>query len=243
MTTLIKILATTFLALLLTSCNFEFHQVNGNGNVVEKNLNINEDFTTLKASNGWEVSLKKGTQPGVTARIDENLYEYLDVKVEGNTLKVAMKDNYNVGKATSRKIIVTYSGTLDKLKASSASEITAEGILESENMAFDASSAGSIIAKIEVRKVETDASSAGDLKLSGLAQTFNGSASSAATIDAKELKTEQATADVSSAGTIDLYASKTLDADASSGGSVNYWGAPREVRDSESSGGSINRKS
>lgn len=48
----------------------------------------------------------------MTARIDENLYEYLDVKVEGNTLKVAMKDNYNVGKATSRKIIVTYSGTL-----------------------------------------------------------------------------------------------------------------------------------
>lgn len=242
MRTIIKILATTLLTLLLTSCNFEFHQVNGNGNVVEKTLDISENFNSIKASNGWEVSLKKGTQPGVIARIDENLYKYLDVHVNGNTLKVGMKDNYNVGRATSRKIIVTYSGDLEKLKASSAAEITAEGILEGENIEFDASSAGSITAKIEVRHVETDASSAADLNISGLAETFNASASSAANIDARNLKSEKATADVSSAGTIDVYASKTLDAEASSGGSVNYWGTPGEVRDSESSGGSVNKK-
>ncbi|HEA29320.1 MAG TPA: DUF2807 domain-containing protein [Leeuwenhoekiella sp.] len=243
MTTCIKILATAMLTLLLTSCHFDFHQVDGNGHVVEKNLNINKNFNAITVSNGWEVILKKGTQPGVTASIDENLYEYLDVHVDGNTLEIEMKDNNNVGSATSRKIYVTYAQNLDKLKASSAGEITSEDVLMGEKILFDASSAGSITAKIEVRHVETEASSAADLNLSGLAQTFNGSASSAASIDAKNLKTEEATADVSSAGSITVFASKTLDAEASSGGSVNYWGEPKEVRDSESSGGSINKKS
>lgn len=243
MTTLIRILATTLLALLLSACHFEFHQVDGNGNVVEKELEIDQDFTEIAVKNGWEVTLKKGTEPRANAAIDENLYEYLDVHVDGKTLVVEMIDNYNVGTATSQKIEVIYTQNLEKLKASSAGEITTEDTLMGEDMLFDVSSAGRISAKIEVRNVSLDASSAGNIDLSGLAQTFDGEASSAANVDAQDLKTETATADVSSAGSIKIFASKKIEAEASSGGSVSYWGNPAEIRDSESSGGSVNKKS
>jgi len=243
MTTLIKILATTLLALLLSACHFDYNQVDGNGNVVEKELEIDQEFTEIAVKNGWEVTLTKGTQPRANAAIDENLYEYLDLHVDGKTLIVEMKDNYNVGKASSQKIEVIYNQNLEKLKASSAGEITTEEMLTGEKMMFDVSSAGRISTQIEVRHVTVDASSAGNVDLSGLAETFDGEASSAANVDAQGLKSETATADVSSAGTIRIFASKKIDAEASSGGSVSYWGNPAEIRDSESSGGSINKKS
>ncbi|MGB3775027.1 MAG: head GIN domain-containing protein [Leeuwenhoekiella sp.] len=243
MSTFVKILASVILSLLLTSCNFDLNQVNGNGNVVDKDLDIDGEFNAISVSNGWEVFVKKGAQPEVTASIDENLYEFLDVHLDGNTLEIEMKDNSNVGRATSRKIFVTYTEELDELKANSAGEINLEGVLKGEKINFDVSSAGSIMADLEVRHVHAEASSAAVLRLKGLSQTFEGSASSAAMVDAEQLKTETASADVSSAGSIKVFASKAIDAEASSGGQVSYWGNPKEVRDSESSGGAVNKKS
>lgn len=243
MINLIKSLLVLSLSLLLGSCHFSMNQVDGNGNVTERDLAINGDFNEIKASNGWDVQLKKGTTPGVRAKIDENLYEYLDVHIDGNRLEIEMKDNYNLGNTSSRMIYVTYTNPIERIKASSAASINSEDVIEGEHIDLDVSSAGSISVELAVREVTADASSAGDLQIKGIAESFTGEASSAASIEAQNLKTEHSELDASSAGSIEIFASKSINAEASSGGSVDYWGNPKETRDSESSGGSVDRKS
>ena len=132
MTTLIKIFIGAVTAFMMMSCNFslDMGQINGNGNVVTKDLNMSKEFSKIHSSNGWDIILEKGSTPAVTAEMDENLLEYLDVHYEGNTLRIETTDNSNIGNATSRKIHVTYAQPLESIKASSASNITAIETLE-----------------------------------------------------------------------------------------------------------------
>ena len=88
------------------------------------------------------------------------------------------------------------------------------------------------------------ARSATDSVLAGLgeAQRLDFDASSAATINAKDLKAEFCNAEASSAGSIRTYVSKEITTNASSGGDIDYWGEPQQVAVNESSGGSVSKK-
>ncbi|MGO4913780.1 head GIN domain-containing protein [Leeuwenhoekiella sp. W20_SRS_FM14] len=244
MTTLIKLIIGSLIALVMTSCNFNFDmgQVNGTGNVVTKDLNLSQEFSKIHSSNGWDVVLEKGTTPSVVAEMDENLLEYLDVHFEGNTLRIETTDNSNIGNATSRKIHVTYTQPIEEIKASSASNITATEALTGDRISFDLSSAATVKLPIEIREIVAEASSAATLDLEGEAQTVRFDASSAATINAKDLKSEFCDAEASSAGSIRVYASKEIASKASSAGDIDYWGSPKKVAVIESSGGNISKQ-
>ena len=244
MTTLIKIFIGAVTAFMMMSCNFnlDMGQINGNGNVVTKDLNMSKEFSKIHSSNGWDIILEKGSTPAVTAEMDENLMEYLDVHYEGNTLRIETTDNSNIGNATSRKIHVTYAQPLESIKASSASNITAIETLTGDRITFDVSSAATVKVPVEIREINADASSAATLHLEGEAQTLRFDASSAATINAKDLKAEFCDAEASSAGSIRVYVSKEIATKASSAGDIDYWGEPKKVAVVESSGGDVNKK-
>lgn len=118
MTTLIRITLLLFLSLFMASCHFGFNnrEVSGNGNVEERNLNMSDNFDAVKASEGWEVILKKGDENSVSASLDSNLYEYLDVQVSGNRLEIKTKDDAQIRRATSKKIYVTFTEELNELR-------------------------------------------------------------------------------------------------------------------------------
>ena len=245
MTTIIRITLILFLSLFLGACHFDFNnrEISGNGNVEDRDLNISGSFDAVRASEGWEVILKKGNENSVSASLDSNLYEHLDVHIDGSRLKIDTEDDTQIGRATSKKIYVTFSDHLSELKASSAATITSESTLEGERLSLDVSSAGTINTEVAVRSVDTDASSAGTINVKGITERFAGDASSAGKINASGLKSENAKADVSSAGYVGIFASKSIHADASSAGNVEYWGNPESVNAQESSsGGSINKK-
>ncbi len=244
MNTFIRFTLILFLSLFLASCVFDFHhnEVSGNGNIEDRNLNITENINAIKASRGWEVIIKKGAETSVTARLDSNLYEYLDVHVDGSTLKIDTNDNAQITDASSKKIYVTFTENLNELKASSASSIKSESTLVGERINLDVSSAGTISTQVNIRSVTTGASSAGNITLKGIAERFEADASSAGRINASHLKSEDAEIDASSAGYVGIFASKSIHANASSAGNIEYWGNPNEVNaPRSSSGGSISK--
>ena len=243
MTTLIKILVTAFCALLMSSCDFNFAigRTDGNGNVVEKNLNITEPFKDVHASSGWEVILEKGDEMSVVAEADENLLDILDVYVTGSTLKIRTKES-NIGRASSKKVYVTYTDDLENISVSSGANLVAHDKLEGERMKFDVSSGGSLKAKVTVRNVKAEVSSGGSIYLSGGSETVETDVSSGGMIDASDLKAENCIAEASSGGNIKVWAGNSITAKASSGGNIEYWGNPNKINTPKSMSGSISKK-
>lgn len=244
MTTLIKFIVGALLALMVTSCNFDvaFGQIRGNGNVITQDMNISERFNEVTASNGWEVSLEKGSENSVIIEADENLLDVAKVYVEGGNLKISSEKG--ISSATSKKVYVTYAQTLTELNASSGASIKANEILKANDLEFDVSSGGTIRAEVAAKEVETEVSSGGVLRISGTTYRLDASGSSGGVSKLGNLKAEVAKADISSGGVMEIYVSKALKADASSGGVINYYGNPQNVDKPKksNSGGVINSK-
>jgi hypothetical protein len=196
-------------------------------------------FTGVKAAEGIDVYLKKGDKEGAKVEVTGTDPDNVLTEVSGSYLKVHMRDGNDRGRIEA-KVYVTYV-RVDKLSASSAGSIFAEGVIKANSMVISASSAGTIEVNVDAGDVEASASSAGDMELKGKATSIRADASSAGEVDAYDLESENAEAEASSGGAVKINVTKSLHARASSGGSVRYRGNPDKNNTSSSSGGSVKK--
>jgi Putative auto-transporter adhesin, head GIN domain len=195
-------------------------------------------FSGVKAGEAIDVYLKKGDKESVRVETSGTDASNVITEVSGSYLKIHMKD----GRYRNRdiKVYVTYV-SINKISASSASNIFSEGTIKSSSLDVSVSSAGSVEVTIETESAVVEVSSAGDVVLEGKAKKLEAEASSAGEIDAYNLESEVVNASASSAGSIKVNVSTQLEAHASSGGSVRYRGTPHKTNTGSSSGGSVKK--
>jgi Putative auto-transporter adhesin, head GIN domain len=195
-------------------------------------------FTGVKVGEAIDVYLKKGDKESVKVEVTGARVSNVLTEVSGSYLKIHMQDgrykNRNV------KVYVTYV-SLEKIHASSASNVFSEGTIRANSMDISASSAASVEITIETGFASVDASSAGDLVLEGKARELALEVSSAGEVDAYALESEIVRANASSAGSAKISVSKELNAHASSGGSIRFRGSPAKTNTDSSSGGSVKK--
>ena len=211
-------------------CTASFGQVNETRNV--------GPFKGIKSSQAIDVYLKKGDKESV--RVESPNLKSSDVitEVSGSYLKIRMDDGNYRNKSV--KVYVTYV-SLNKLSASSASNIFSDGPITATAMELSASSAASIEISLQSDEVTLEASSAGDIVLEGKCKRIDVEASSAGDVDAYNFESEIAEVNVSSAGSAKVMVTKEINAHASSGGSIRYRGNPERSNTDSSSGGSVKK--
>ena len=195
-------------------------------------------FKGVKAMEGIDVYLKKGDKEAVRVEVTDINPEVVITEVSGDYLKIHMKEGDY--RNPSVKVYVTYV-EINKLSASSASNIFCTGAIKTNRLMLNASSAGTIDIQIEVNELEASASSAGDLNLKGKARSVEIEASSSGEVNAYELATEVAEVKASSGGGAKVSVTKEIRAHASSGGVVRYKGNPERSNTNSSSGGSVKK--
>jgi hypothetical protein len=198
-------------------------------------------FSGVKVAEGIDVYLKKGDKEAVKVEVTGTKAENVITEVSGSYLKVHMAHGNFRGRIQA-KVYVTYV-SLDKLSASSAGNIFAEDNIRSRDMEIQCSSAGNIEVTLDCEEVEVSASSAGQVELQGKTKTLNADASSAAQIDAYDLEAEEVSAEASSGASMKVNVRSSLNANASSGGSIRYRGNPGKSFTNSSSGGSVKKSS
>lgn len=197
-------------------------------------------FTGVKSAEAVDVYLKKGDKESVRVEVTGSKLSDVLTEVSGSYLKIHMRDEMNFRGRRDVKAYVTYV-EIDKISASSASNVFSDGPIKATSMEVHASSAANIEISLEADRVQVHASSAGDVTLEGKAKSIDAEASSAGEVDAYNFVTETAEASASSAGSIKLNVSLELAGHASSGGSIRYRGNPSKTNTNSSSGGSVKR--
>ncbi|HNP95071.1 MAG TPA: head GIN domain-containing protein [Cyclobacteriaceae bacterium] len=195
-------------------------------------------FNGVKAAEAIDVYLKKGDKESVRVEVSGTSLSNVITEVAGSYLKIHMASG-NFRK-TNVKAYVTYV-SLEKVYASSASNVFSEGVIKTSSMDVNVSSAATVELELDAGEVTADVSSAGDIVLEGRAGSLEAEASSAGDIDAYNLESGDVRARASSAGSIKVNATKSLDARASSGGDVRYRGNPMKTNTDSSSGGSVKK--
>lgn len=195
-------------------------------------------FSGIKSAEAVDVYLKQGDKESVRVETTGASLSDVITEISGTYLKVHMASgNY---RRSNVKVYVTYVN-LNKISASSASNVFSEGTIKTSSIEINASSAASVEVSLDANEVTADVSSAGDIVLEGKARSVEAEASSAGDIDAYRLESESVRARANSAGSIKVTATKSLDARASSGGDVRYRGNPMKTNTDSSSGGSVKK--
>jgi len=212
--------------------------VTGNGHVTKITRPV-ELFDGVKASAGINVYLFQGNEEKVVVEADENLLEFIKTEVKGSTLHCYIDGNIHF--STEMNVYVNYK-MLNKIDASSGSDVYGETTIKTETLDIEVSSGADVKVEVEAQKIYCDVNSGSDATIKGNAGHFKGSASSGADIKAQDLKVATCDVSASSAGDIKITVSESIDADASSGGDITYYGNPKREHIEESSGGDVRRR-
>ena|SRR6056297_986431 len=230
--------------LILNACisfgDFNQEKVEGNGSVVEKTRET-DDFSEIDISENLQARIKQGDEHSLTVRTDSNLHEYIITEVRGNTLKIKVKDHYQLKPTEEIQVFLTFE-EIEEIEASSSSGVYSDSRIEAGEMEIDVSSSAEVKLEIKADEITGDCSSSGFIKLKGETQECRLDVSSGGEVLAKDLHSKKVWADASSGGKITITVLETLKADVSSGADIDYYGNPGEIRIDESSGGDVDRK-
>lgn len=207
-------------------------RVEGNGNVTKKEHKIG-NVTNIDVSGQFVVILRQGKTPNLTIEADDNLHEYIKVKVLDNTVKIST-DAY-ITQAEELNIYVTMKD-YNVIDLSGAIELKSDSKIKTDKLIIDASGATEIDLDINVKKLILDMSGASEIILSGKAENMAVDASGATEIEAYKLKTENMNIDISGAGSADVYVTKTLEVEISGAGEIRYKGSPIIEKDISGAG-------
>jgi hypothetical protein len=227
------------LTLSLTSCNGNLNLIDGidgSGNVVTEKRNIETPFTKIQASTGIEVILEQGSPSEVEVEVDDNLMKYIVTRVENGTLIVKIDGNINTMESA---IVRVKTKTIEGLESSSGASIKTINKLSGTSVALKTSSGSTIQADLEYEKVSCESTSGSEIKVSGKALALDTKSSSGSEINAKELASNEITAQSTSGSSTTVNPIVLLNAKASSGSSIDYVKEPKKVVKEETSGGSV----
>ena len=236
----IKYVFVALLTTILTSCNLDMHfgHTNGNGNVITEERSLNENFDKVKGSAGLDVYLTEGSENKVVVEADENLMEIIETDVING--KLIIRANKNIGRSKAKKVHVTYKN-LVSIEASSGADVIGNSVIKSETLNLDSSSGADLEVEVLSKDLYVETSSGADIVLSGKTINFTAKASSGSDLKAKKLNAIDCNARASSGADITVNVKDRLDAKASSGGDVRYYGNPEAVSKDRGSSGSIRK--
>jgi hypothetical protein len=216
-----------------------FNRINGNKNVITETRSASEDFTKIKISTGLDLYLTQGPRNEIIVEADENLHDIIITEIKDGTLKIYSEKN--IWRAKARKVYVTIE-TLEGLSATSGADVYAKDIIKANNVNIAATSGADIRISLDADSVKTSATSGAGIEVSGIANNHTASSTSGASIDAYELRSKNVTVRVTSGADINVFASESIDAKATSGGDIDFKGSPKNVNKKSNSGGSISAK-
>lgn len=200
-------------------------------------------FTAVDISSGIDAEITVGgTQSIVAESPDPGIIDRMQIRIVGSELQAWFDwnflDLFSLGIDRSIKLTISVP-ELVQAEASAGADIVVSG-MTGDALDLEASSGSDLKASgIAGGTVSVSASSGANLDATGTCTTGSFEASSGADIDAEELLCTDAGVEVSSGANAEIFATGSVNAEASSGADVTVHGAPKQVDSETSSGGDV----
>ena len=228
------------LVIVLSSCFFDNKKkVHGDGNITTQTRS-GSGFTNIEVSGAIDVVIRQDAAYGMKVETDNNIQQYVDISVEGNTLHIHPDRRVSLQPSKSITVYVS-AANFKRLEASGASSYRSENKIQANDaIEVDLSGASSADLDIKAPKTELGLSGASNITIKGETKDLEIDGSGASHVKAFELLSETANVDISGAGGAEVFASVKLKASASGATSIHYKGNA-EVNSNTSGASSVNK--
>jgi hypothetical protein len=167
----------------LTSCTYSqsFATVRGHGTPVEKNYKVS-DFKGIDVSGGFDVILKQDDSESVMLSAQENLFDYITVKVENGTLKIYTRNN--IMTTQPMKANISYKNIKD-LSVSGGGDVISKNSINADELSINLSGGGDFSSAVNSNKLDCKISGGGDAKIEGDVKDYHVEISGGGDLDSK----------------------------------------------------------
>lgn len=198
-------------------------------------------FDGIKVSTGITLYLTQGEENKVVVKADGSIIDDVVTKTENGILRIYISSRKILRLNSSPEVYVTFSW-INSIESSSGSEVLGQNKFMLDKLVVHNSSGSSSNIEVECRDMEMYVSSGASIKARGSSLNLIAKASSGSNIKAKDLNIINAKLEASSGSDIEVHVSGELEASASSGASIKYYGEaiPKLLR--QSSGGDIKKR-
>ena len=224
-----------------------------------KETRVVGNFTAIKASTSVNVVYTQGATQSVVVSWEKDLMKYLKVEAKNNILRIYIdNDKYFKNFDTSKLLVsvtnkgigsVTVSSSatfsiknnlnVSLLKINTSSSADFSGTVTCNSIFIDASSSSNVALNMSTQDVAVNLSSSSTADLKGKTNNLAIDASSSSDCDAKELMASTAQVLATTSSDVNIVASKSIDASASTSASIKYYGKSEKVKITESTSGSV----
>lgn len=227
-----------FLAILFSNCH-EGKTFKASGKIKTETRKVKENFTNIEVSNAIQLVIVQSKQQRIIVTSDENMLQNIRTVVKGDVLKIYISDKIYIKNTKFPIKVMVYIEKLEAIEANAASNVTTQNQIVSSNFSLEASSAANVKMDIQSENVNVNVSSAAIVNIRGLALHLETTASSGGVFEGNRLKVNDIEAEASSGGHVEVYPILNLDANVSSGGSIDYYHNPKTIDIEKNSGGNI----
>lgn len=228
------IILAVILAVLSTACAVpaRFQVVRGSGNIITEEREV-RGFTRIEMAGAGRIILTQGDTESLSIETDDNLMEYIETRVAGDTLEIDFTDEIilapgggDVLEPTRGFVFQISVIDLEAIAVSGGADIQIEK-LKTGQLQISFSGAGDItIDDLNANSLEVVISGAGNVDLTGKVLSQEIRLSGLGRYAGSDLESRQASVTISGAGGAAVWATDTLEVVISGAGDVEYYGSP-----------------
>ncbi|MFL6763803.1 MAG: head GIN domain-containing protein [Sphingomicrobium sp.] len=224
-----SIAAAVIAASAATSACGQIHHGHG-GATVSRNYQVG-NFQQIEVAGPYDVEVRTGGNPGVSASGSEKLLERTVVEVQGNKLLIRPENNrsfFHFGWGSNGKARFTV--TVPQL---SGATIAGSGDIRVDRVAgqrFEGAVAGSgriDVAALDVQSLKLSIAGSGDLKGTGKAQSAEYEIAGSGDVDAAAIQTQQLKVSIAGSGGVKAHSSGTADVSIMGSGDIDVSGGAK----------------
>ncbi|MFC1946546.1 head GIN domain-containing protein [Chloroflexota bacterium] len=193
------------------------------------------DFTKIEAHNGFHVEITKSSSFSVEVTTDDNVWEYLDVSKNGDTLVIGFEWNRSYNSMI-KEAVITMPG-IEGIQLSGGSQGEIEGFNSSDDFSAKLSGGSRLDGTITTGDTDLSLSGGSRVTLSGMGENLIIDSSGGSRVNLEDFAVNDADISISGGGFADIHMDGILNANLSGGSKVIYSGN-LELGDLDLSGGS-----
>jgi hypothetical protein len=212
-------------AIFLTSCNDMFNDcVDGNNRIAREDRSIGS-FSSVATYGNFVVDISIGSEERLSVETDDNLLQYIETYIQGNTLVIESRNNRCLRSSEPIQVFVVASD-IEKLKLAGTGIMYCNN-LHNEDLSIELPGSGNIEChSINVDFLSAKISGSGIIELWGKATTSDLILTGSGAIKSFNLNQETCYGNISGSGIIQAAVSSKLDVTITGSGNFYYEGDP-----------------
>lgn len=202
------------------------------------------NFKGVKVSSGIDLYLNQGNAESLSLTAQADKLDEIETFIKDNILYIQMRNSkwgWNWGNRTSPKVKLQFKD-LNIIVANGGSDVFSEERLLFDKITIEVNGGSDVKIDLSAEALDCRSSGGSDAILTGSAKNFRGNASGGSDLKAKELRTQNSKVTSSGGSDAHVWVEESLEANASGGSDIYYYGSPKNVKRNKSGGSDISRR-